>query len=77
VSDDTKAIELWPCGYDARCNVRNCKAKATALARSVDSGGRPIKQYELCAVHGEQVAERDRAAVEPRRITDRGDGVTP
>jgi hypothetical protein len=27
--DETKTIELWPCGYDARCNVRNCKAKAT------------------------------------------------
>jgi hypothetical protein len=35
--DDTKTIELWPCGYDARCNVRDCKAKATTLARSVDA----------------------------------------
>jgi hypothetical protein len=56
--DDTKTIELWPCGYDARCNVRNCNAKATTLARSVDAGGRPIQQYELCGVHAEQVAER-------------------
>jgi hypothetical protein len=45
--DETKTIELWPCGYDARCNVRNCKAKATTLARSVDAGGRPINQYPL------------------------------
>jgi hypothetical protein len=29
MADDTKPIELWPCGYDARCNVRNCKAKRT------------------------------------------------
>lgn len=39
--DDTKTMELWPCGYDARCKVRNCKAKTTMLARSTDSGGRP------------------------------------
>jgi hypothetical protein len=37
--EETKTIELWPCRYDARCNVRHCKAKATTLARSVDSGG--------------------------------------
>jgi hypothetical protein len=60
MADDTKTIELWPCGYDARCNVRNCKAKATRLARSLDSGGRPIRQYELCAAHAEQVVERER-----------------
>jgi hypothetical protein len=49
--DETKPIELWPCGYDARCNVKNCKPKATMLARSVDSGGQPMKQYELCSIH--------------------------
>jgi hypothetical protein len=36
--DETRLIELWPCGYDARCNVKHCKAKATLLARSVDAG---------------------------------------
>jgi len=61
LADETKTIELWPCGYHARCNVKNCKARATILARSVDAGARPKKQYELCAVHGEQVAERERA----------------
>jgi hypothetical protein len=60
MTDETKSIELWPCGYQARCNVRNCKVKATTLARSLDSGNRPIKQYELCSVHAEQVAERER-----------------
>jgi hypothetical protein len=49
MADETKSIELWPCGYDARCNVRKCKARATTLARSTDSGGRPLKQYELCS----------------------------
>src|SRR5262245_47477244 len=58
--DETKTIELWPCGYQAPCKVKNCKSKATAIARSVDAQGRPIRQYELCAVHAEQVAERER-----------------
>jgi hypothetical protein len=58
--DDTKPIELWQCGYDVRCNVRNCRAKATVLGRSLDSGNRPIKQYELCSVHADQVAQRER-----------------
>jgi hypothetical protein len=60
VRDDTKTIKLWPCGYDWRSNVRNCKAKATTLARSVDAGGRPMKQYELCSAHVEQVAQREK-----------------
>jgi hypothetical protein len=54
--DETRTIELWPCGYQARCKVRNCKAKASTISRSTDSGGRPIKQYELCSVHADQIA---------------------
>jgi len=41
LTTDTKIIELWPCGYDAPCKVRNCKLKATTIARSVNAGGRP------------------------------------
>jgi len=59
MAEDVKAIELWPCGYQAPCKVRNCKAKATTIARAVDAGGRPIRQYELCASHAEQVTERE------------------
>ena len=32
-----------------------------AIARAADSIGRPITQYELCAPHTEQIAERERA----------------
>jgi hypothetical protein len=31
------------------------------IARSVDAGGRPMRQYELCDVHAEQVAAREQA----------------
>ena len=60
MADDVKAIELWPCRYDAPWKVRNCRAKATTIARSVDAGGRPRHQHELCRVHAEQITERER-----------------
>ena len=70
MADETKTIELWPCRYDVRCNVKNCKAKATTLARSVDSGGRPMNQYELCSIHADQVAQREK--LKGREIVRRG-----
>jgi hypothetical protein len=53
--DEPAAIELRHCLYQVRCNVRACQAKATMIARSVDVGGRLMKQYELCDVHAKQV----------------------
>jgi hypothetical protein len=70
LSDDVKAIELWPCGYQAPCRVNNCTARATVIARAADSIGRPITQYELCPAHAEQVVERERA--KGREIVTRG-----
>src|ERR1700758_2134115 len=61
LSNEVKTIELGPCGYNAQCRVKNCKARATVIARSIDTGGCPDKQYELCAAHAEQIAERERA----------------
>jgi hypothetical protein len=72
MAGDTKKIELWPCRYEARCNVRRCKAKATMIARSSDSGGRPIKQYELCSIHADEVAQREK--LRGRDIVKRGVG---
>ena len=60
MSDEVKPIVLSPCGYNAQCQVKNCKARATIIARSIDTGGRPDRQYELCATHAEQVVERER-----------------
>ena len=58
--DEIKESELWPCGYNAQCRVKNCKARATVIARAADSIDRPITQYELCAPHAKQIAERER-----------------
>jgi hypothetical protein len=33
--------------------------EATTIARHVEAGDRPIKEYELCAPHAESVAERE------------------
>jgi hypothetical protein len=72
LNGDIKDIELWPCGYQAQCRVKNCKAKATTIARGVDAGGRPHAQCELCTVHAGQIAERERA--KGREIVDRRTG---
>ncbi len=61
MAENVKAIELLPCEYRAPCRMKNCKAKATTVARGVDSIGRPTGQYELCGLHAGQVAERERA----------------
>ena len=61
IDGGTKEIELWPCGYQTPCKVRNCRNKATVIARSIAAGGQPRNQHELCAVHAEQIAERERA----------------
>jgi len=54
-------VGLRRCLYPALCSARSCRAKATTIARSVDAGGRPIKQYELCDMHADVVADRERA----------------
>ena len=51
--------KLWPCGYQAQCKVRSCKAKATIVARSIDNQDRPMRQYELCHPHTDQVVKRE------------------
>ena len=63
--EELTTIELRRCLYPALCNVRNCRAKATMIARSVDAGGRPMKQYELCDMHAERVADADGRRVAP------------
>jgi hypothetical protein len=61
VTDEVKIVEFLSCGYRAPCWVKGCTARATTIARASDAYGRPITQYELCAPHAEQIAERERA----------------
>ena len=58
---NAKTLELWPCQYYAPCKVRDCKAKATTIARSIDASGRPLRQRELCQTHAEQISAQEHA----------------
>jgi hypothetical protein len=55
-----KTIELLPCRYHIACRAKDCRRKATVIARSYDTGGRPLRQYELCQPHADQVVEREK-----------------
>ena len=55
-----KTIDLLPCRYHILCRAKDCKRAATTIARSYDSGGRAIRQYELCQQHADQAVERER-----------------
>lgn len=46
-------LQLLACGYDARCSQRQCRERATVLARWTDNQGRPLRQRELCERHGQ------------------------
>jgi hypothetical protein len=28
-------VELWPCGYSARCSTRECRRRATTILRDL------------------------------------------
>jgi hypothetical protein len=40
-------VELWPCGYDARCSAPECRRRATTILRYLDNQGRPHPQTDL------------------------------
>jgi hypothetical protein len=61
MAGEIKTIELLSLHYQAQCRAKNCTARATVIARASDAIGRPKDQYELCAPHAEQIAERERA----------------
>jgi hypothetical protein len=54
IAADVKTIELWRCLYHKTCRVKLCRRAATIIARSFDTGGRPLRQYELCQQHADR-----------------------
>jgi hypothetical protein len=56
-------VELWPCGYIARCLAPECRRRATTILRYLDNQGRPEHQTEACD-HASELAEL--------RVIDRG-----
>jgi hypothetical protein len=54
-----REIKIGSCLFDAKCSARRRRRPARVVARAFDTGGRPVKQYELCLEHGRHIAERE------------------
>jgi len=69
--DPTAAtVQLHRCQYATRCQAKNCRERATTIARKLDAVGRFV-QSELCDHHAGVVAERERGRgleVDVRRL---------
>jgi len=59
LSDETKTIEVLPCGYQTRCKVQGCEAPATTILRGLDCRGRHTIHWEVCTPHSEQAIVRE------------------
>jgi len=53
-------VELHRCESVTRCHAKNCRQRATTIARKLDAVGRFIRQIELCDRHAEVVSTRER-----------------
>jgi hypothetical protein len=59
LSNKTKTIEVLPCGYQTRCQVKGCEASATTILRGLDRQGHHRIQWEVCTPHSEQTIVRE------------------
>jgi hypothetical protein len=48
---DPRVVELWPCGYVAKCSARDCRRHATTILRYLDNQERPDHQTDACDAH--------------------------
>jgi hypothetical protein len=63
-------VRIERCFYVAPCRARRCDRRGPFVARYLDSMGRFLRQFELCAAHADRLAIRDKArgiAVSDRR----------
>jgi hypothetical protein len=49
-------VELWPCGYVAKCSARECRRRATTILRYLDNQERPEGQTEACDKHASELS---------------------
>jgi hypothetical protein len=45
---EPREVEVWPCGYVAKCSVPWCRQRATTILRYLDKQGRPYRQVDVC-----------------------------
>jgi hypothetical protein len=48
---EPRQVELWPCGYVAKCSAQECRRRATTILRYLDNQERPDHQTEACDIH--------------------------
>jgi hypothetical protein len=53
---EPQVIELWPCGYTARCSAPECRRRTTTILRYLDSQGRPDHQADACDSHASEIS---------------------
>jgi hypothetical protein len=53
---EPRQVELWPCGYTARCSARDCRRRVTTIMRYLDNQGRADHQTEACDAHASELS---------------------
>jgi hypothetical protein len=66
---EPRKVELWPCGYTARCSTHECRQRATTILRYLDNQERPDHQVNACDTHASELfATRLKSSAELRVI---------
>jgi hypothetical protein len=52
---EPQVIELWPCGYTAKCSAPECRRRATTILRYLDNHERPDHQTHACDTHASEL----------------------
>jgi hypothetical protein len=64
---EPQLVELWPCGYTARCSAWYCRWRATTILRYRDNQERPDHQTDACDAHARELCAELRVIDRRRR----------
>jgi hypothetical protein len=64
---EARIVELWPCGYVARCSAPDRRLRATTILRYLDDQERPDRQTEACDAHASGLSAELRVINRRRR----------
>jgi hypothetical protein len=53
---EQQMVELWPCGYTARCSAPDRRRRATTILRYLDNQERPDHQTDACDTHASELS---------------------
>ena len=53
---EPRQVELWPCGYVAKCSEPDCRRRATTILRYLDNQERPDHQIDACDIHARKLS---------------------